>query len=172
MPRQASADTAPDVEITSKPMPGTGIPQWTVRAVIQAKPEQVWRIVDDCNGYHRTMPRVTWSRELSRTANRVICRTKVHMPFPLSDLESESEGLNTISPGRWQREFRHLSGDFVKNDGTWTLTPAGPAGEQTTVVYVLHSIPTSHVPDSMVRSGQAAAMRELMKNVAARAAQP
>ena len=170
-PAFAESDNV-DVTVTPKAVAGTAIPQWIVRATILAPPAAVWKVVDDCANYKKSMPRIIASKELSRTATRVVCQTTVGMPFPLSNLQSDSEATIALAPGRWHREFRHLTGDFVKNDGSWTLTPTGPDGQHTQVIYVLHSIPANHVPDALVRRGQQAAMAELMHNVARLAGQP
>ena len=173
-PSAAIAQSSPEltVTVTSKAIAGSTLPQWTVRAVVPAPASAVWNVVDDCANYKRSMPRVVASRVVSRTPTRVVCHTTVGMPFPFSNLQSESEGLVAVTAGRWQRDFRHLTGDFVKNDGSWTLTPTGADGQHTQVVYVLHSIPAISVPDALIRRGQESAMHELMRNVARLARQP
>jgi ribosome-associated toxin RatA of RatAB toxin-antitoxin module len=166
LPMTAAALEERDISVVGKAMPGTSIPQWTVQAVVHAPPADVWKVVDDCGNYKRSMPRIAKSRELSRTATKVMCESTVKMPIPFSNLESVSEATLALQPGRWERQFRHVSGDFKKNDGSWLLTPAGPDGQWTQFVYVLHSLPDVNLPDAFVRRGQAAAMIELIQNVA------
>ncbi|MBI5607252.1 MAG: hypothetical protein HY902_00035 [Deltaproteobacteria bacterium] len=152
-----------EVNIASKSMPGTGIPQLLVRAVLAGSPAKVWSVVDDCNGYRRSMPRVVASRELSRTPGTVQCEMTVDMPFPFQDMVSVSDSVLTLQPGRWHRTFRQLRGDYVKNDGYWLLTPCG--ADQTLVEYQVHAILGAAIPDVLVRRGQLTAMRDMMRRL-------
>jgi hypothetical protein len=154
-----------EYRIKNKAMPGTGIPQVSVVGVMEASPEKVWRIIDDCNGYRRSMPRVIRSKELSRSGGKVICQTEVEMPFPFSNLHSEAESISVIGPGDWSRTFRQTRGDYAKSEGSWHLTPCGAANEHTRVDYVVHAIVRTAVPDALVRSGMKSAMGDLYKKI-------
>jgi len=157
--------TVGEYRIKNKAMPGTGIPQVSVVGVMEAPPEKVWRIIDDCNGYRRSMPRVIRSKELSRSGGKVICQTEVEMPFPFSNLQSEAESISVMEPGKWSRSFHQTRGDYAKNEGTWLLTPCGAANEHTRVDYVVHAIVRTAVPDALVRSGMKSAMGDLYKKL-------
>ncbi len=162
----ATAAIASDIHVSAKEVPGTSIPQWTVHAVIAAPPEAVWKVVDDCTNYKRSMPRVAVSKELSRVGNRTQCETTVHMPFPLSDLHGVSEAHSEVAAGSWRRTFKHLRGDYEVSDGSWLLKPLPGDPQRTQVVYVLHSIPKTNLPARLMRKGQADAMADLMHSVA------
>lgn len=157
--------TVGEYRIKNKAMPGTGIPQITVMGVMEAPPDKVWRIIDDCNGYRRSMPRIIRSKELSRTGGRVICQTEVEMPFPFSNLHSESESMSTVAEGKWSRSFHQTRGDYAKNEGAWQLTPCGDGDQHTRVEYVVHAVIRTAVPDALVRSGMKSAMGDLYKKI-------
>lgn len=157
--------TVGEYRIKNRAMPGTGIPQVSVVGVMEAPPDKVWRIIDDCNSYRRSMPRVIRSKELSRSGGKVVCQTEVEMPFPFSNLHSESESVSVMEPGKWSRSFHQARGDYAKNEGSWQLTPCGAADEHTRVDYVVHAIVRTAVPDALVRSGMKSAMGDLYKKL-------
>ncbi|MGH7805430.1 MAG: SRPBCC family protein, partial [Candidatus Binatia bacterium] len=115
---------AREILTRSEDVPGHKIPRMHAAGVIQAPPEKVWAIIQDCNRYEETMPRTLESDELERDGNRVHCKAKIDMPFPFADLVSETNAVHTIEPGvRWRRQWTHRGGDFDANEGSWTLEP-------------------------------------------------
>lgn len=156
-----------DPRIISRAVPGSGIPRLEVVGTIAAKPDSVWQIVTDCNGYKRSMPRIVRSRELSRSAGKVRCQTEVGMPFPFSNLHSESENNAQITPGRWQMDFHQVKGDYRINEGSWVLQPCGADGASTVVTYTVHAVTQTVVPDAIVRRGMRSAMFEMFRKITA-----
>ncbi len=171
LPAAAAAADCPlpagEVRVATTAVAGSGIPQLTVHGVLAAPPERVWAIVDDCSSYRRSMPKVMASREILRSGAKSHCETTVRMPFPFSNLEGVSESVSTVEAGRWLRTFRHLRGDYHKNDGQWLLTACGPSAEHTWVEYRLHSLPKVSVPDGLMRRGQIDAMHEMFGKIKA-----
>lgn len=161
----ACEQPAGEVRVLSKAVPGSSVPQLYVSAVMDSPPERVWKIISDCNGYKNSMPRTIASKEIAKGGGRSVCETEIHMPFPFANLHSQAEFVDTVAPGRWVRTFRQLRGDYVKSEGSWTITPCGPDGSQSLVGYELHAILKVVLPDSMVRRGQVAAMHEMFGKI-------
>ena len=158
---------AGEVIVTPHRVEGFAIPALTVDAVLDAPPERVWALVDDCYGYRNTMPRVAESVETERVGTRSICKWKVVMPFPFSDITTVVEAKSVATPARWQRDFHQISGDFVRNEGYWRLERFGADGKRTRVSYRLHAVMSSMVPDGFVKRGQVKAMHEMIGNLRA-----
>lgn len=115
-----------------------GAPQVEARGLIAAPPERVWALIDDVSGYSRFMPRVKRSRELSRVGDVIEAESTIEMPFPLKNLSAVTRGVHTVVPGeRWVRAWQLLRGDYVRNEGSWTLVPFPGRDGATLVTYRL-----------------------------------
>ena len=166
-PSQESRVAAGEVIVTTKRVEGYSIPQVGVDCVIDVPPERVWALVDDCNGYRNTMPRVADSAELERTGTRSLCKWTVAMPFPFANVSTLVEARSVVSAGGWKRDFKQLSGDFVRNEGYWHLTPFGSDGKRTRIDYRLHVVMSTLVPDSLIKRGQISAMHDMIRKMRA-----
>lgn len=105
-----------DVIITAQPIAGSKIPEITLKAVINAPPEAVWFIVDQCSHYKETMPRIKESKELSRVGTTVRCRVVLNSPGPVRDLVAVTTAQHIVVPGEswtrsWQFEIGRLQGE-------------------------------------------------------------
>lgn len=158
---------AGEVVVQTRRVEGFTIPALHVEAVIDAVPERIWAIVDDCNGYRNSMPHVIDSAEVERNGARTLCKWTVDMPFPFSNVDTVIETRSQLTPGRWQREFHQIRGDFVRNEGSWLLVPFGEDGKKTHIVYKLHAVMGTIIPDSMVKRGQINAMHEMIRKMRA-----
>lgn len=154
-----------EILISTRPVAGSDLPEATAQAVINAPAAKVWRILDDCGNYYRTMPRIVASKELERKGNRVVCQVKVGLPFPLSDLTSVTEATIVVGPPKWSRTWRMLRGDFDRNEGSWTLTPFDAEGRRTLAVYRIHAEPHTSVPAALLRKGQRDSLPKMMENL-------
>lgn len=75
------------------------------------------------------------------------------MPFPLPNLRGTTEAINTIDPGkRWRRAWHLTEGDYITNNGSWTLTRVD--ADRTHVVYTLAAKPKIAIPAFATRIGQ------------------
>ena len=151
-----------EVLVTSREVAGCELPEVTAQAVVDAPPDRVWRIIDDCNHYKRHMPRVSASRELERKGNTVQCEVTVDMPFPLSDLTAVTQAEHVIGPPRWSRTWKLVRGDYDRNEGSWNLTAFDAAGTRTRVVYRLQVAPKTMVPNALVKKAQLNTLPDLM----------
>ena len=156
-----------EVVVTTHKVEGFAIPSLKVEAVVDAAPEKFFALIDDCAGYARVMPSVATSSEVERKGTRSICKWTVDMPFPLSNLSTVVEVNRSTSPGKWRREFKQVSGDFVRNEGSWTLTPYADDPKRTRIDYRLHVVFDSSLPDAFIRSGQKGAMPKMINRLRA-----
>ena len=61
---------------------------------------------------------------VKREGNTVTCRITADMPFPLSDLTSETRAVLNVEPGvRYERRWTLVSGDYLSHQGGWVLVP-------------------------------------------------
>ncbi|MBM4343739.1 MAG: SRPBCC family protein [Deltaproteobacteria bacterium] len=144
---------------------GADLPEATVQAVIDAPPATVWKIVDDCANYKKTMPRIVDSKVHSRNGSVAVCEVKFDMPAPFSDLVSVTEATSTAGPPQWKRVWKFLRGDYKRNEGSWTLSAFDAEGKRTRAVYRVLAIPNSTIPNFMIRKAQEGALPDVMKRV-------
>lgn len=153
-------------EVLIKPVPPSGGSGIAVKAaaLIDAPPERVFSVVDDCGHFHEFMPRTEKSEERSRTADRSICFVEISMPFPFSNLWSETEVVRAKRPdGGWSRQWRLVRGSYKKNSGSWTLLPHGEG--RTLAIYRLDTEPDIALPDALIRSAQAGSLPDVFTAV-------
>jgi ribosome-associated toxin RatA of RatAB toxin-antitoxin module len=157
-----------EVLVSTEAVAGSEVPKLRLKAVIDAPPEKVWAIVDDCGNYEKTMPHIAASKELARDrdAGTVTCRVTAALPFPLSNLTSETMGIITVEPGvRWSRTWKFLRGDYNTNTGGWVLTPYKGDPKRTYVEYQIHTDPKMHVPQVFITSAQKSSFPDLIKRL-------
>ncbi|MBL8954482.1 MAG: hypothetical protein JNK82_27130 [Myxococcaceae bacterium] len=157
---------AGEVIITSDKVEGSDMPRVTAVGVIDAPPEKVWAIVEDCANYSKNMVRIGESKLISREGNTFTCEVTADLPWPVPDLTSQTRAVHTIEPGvRWQRKWSMIKGDYNRNDGSWVLTPYKGDPNRTLGQYQLHVEPKIHVPDSLVASGQRKSLPDLFNKL-------
>lgn len=154
-----------EILVVARPVPGSSLPEVTARAVIDAPPEKLWAILQDCGNYQKTMSRVASSKELSRQGNKVVCQVEIGLPFPLSNLTGVTEATHTIGPPKWVRAWKLISGDYDANTGSWTLTTWKDNPQRTLAVYKVHAVPKSSVPDAILRKAQKSALPAMMEHL-------
>jgi ribosome-associated toxin RatA of RatAB toxin-antitoxin module len=146
---------AGEVFVSTEAVPGSEVPRVRMKAVIDAPPEKVWAIIDDCGNYEKTMPHISASKELARDrdAGTVVCRTTASLPFPLPNLTGETMGKVVVEPGvRYSRTWTFLRGDYNTNTGGWVLTPFKGDPKRTYAEYQLHTDPKIHIPQTFITS--------------------
>lgn len=147
-----------------------GVPQPAIRtvAVLEASPERVFALVDNCAGYAGLLPRVASSTESARDGGTSLCAWTVDLPFPLKDLSTHVAVTSERAPQVFTREFKQTRGDFLRNEGTWRLTPFRGEPNRTRLEYRLLVAIDTIVPSGFVRSGQMGGMNDLVANLRAR----
>jgi ribosome-associated toxin RatA of RatAB toxin-antitoxin module len=157
---------AGEVVVATEEVKDSNVPRIKLTAVIEAPPEKVWAIVDDCGNYEKTMPHIASSKQLERDAGTVTCRVTTALPFPLSNLTSETQGFITVEPGvRYARTWKFLKGDYNHHSGGWVLTPYKGDPKRTLVEYQLHVDPKMHVPQIFITQGQKGALPDMIKKL-------
>ncbi len=159
--------------VTREPVKDSDVPELVMQGVIEAPPEKVWPLIDDCGAYDKHMARIGASKQLERDGGRVVCRVTAQMPFPLSDLTAETVATHAVEPGvRWSRTWTLLKGDYKLNDGSWVLTPFRGDPKRTLAVYQIHVEPKVPLPDALIRSVQARALPDVMEKLRALVKEP
>ena len=147
---------------------GSEVPAATVKAVVEAPPQTVWRIVSDCGRYRETMPRIAASKELSRDGQTVTCEVTADLPFPLKDLTSTTRAVHEVVPNeRYSRTWSLVEGDYDENRGSWVLTPFDGDVTRTLVSYRVQAKPKIAIPQSVARSFQTRALPDVVKRLRA-----
>lgn len=119
-------------------------------AIVRAHPDRVWAAVNDCPHFKDFMPRTTKSVE---SEDGRVCRVEVSMPFPLSDLWSETRVVQTfLDDGGRRRSWTLQAGTYDHLNGSWTVYPYGDA--HTLLLYTIDANPTVSVPDFVLRNAQ------------------
>ena len=154
-----------EVEIATRTVPGSTLPEVTAHGLIEAPPERVWAILQDCGNYQKTMLRVARSKELSRQGQKVVCEVEIALPFPLANLVGVTESTHVIGPPNWTRTWHLLRGDYEVNEGAWTLSRYRDDPKRTLAVYRVHAIPKSSVPDAILRRGQRTAIPDMFRHL-------
>lgn len=144
--------------------PGSDFPVATARVLVDAPPEEVWRIVSDCERTGEVMPDVLTSGVIPEGTRASRCSVVVDMPFPLQDLLSVTRAVLDVEPGvRWQRSWRLVEGDFTVNEGYWRVEPA--TGGRTLATYHIDVRPKVPLPSWLVAFIQRAKLPEMMERL-------
>ncbi|WP_295396552.1 SRPBCC family protein [uncultured Thiodictyon sp.] len=171
----AAAAAAPDdpktrledgeVTVTLRPIAGSSLPEVTARGLIEAPAERIWAIIEDCGQFAKTMQHIARSRELSRQGQTVVCEVEISLPPPLANLVGVTQAVHVVGPPKWSRTWRLLRGDYLVNEGSWTLTRYADDPRRTLAVYRVHAVPKTHLPDALLRYEQRHALPELFRHL-------
>jgi len=147
-----------EVVVATRIPEGSNVVYVVSEGVVDAAPERVWALIEKCDGYAGTMPRIAASSELSRKetpAGTVVrCRVTADMPFPIPDLTSTTEARHTVGGGRFERAWTLIEGDYHTNAGRWVLTPFVDDQARTLARYELAIETKMPAPKSLVESAQ------------------
>lgn len=154
-----------EVIVTSKKVKGSSTPRIKAVGLIKAPPAKVWKIIDKCDDYERTMQRIKKADEISRKGNVVRCKITLKMPFPLKNVTALTEAVHTVEEGKkYRRAWKLIEGDFKRNKGSWTLT-AHAGGKHTIAVYRLLVEPKVPVPAMIQQMAQRKTLPELYQHL-------
>ena len=163
-----------DIVVTTEKVAGSEAPLAIVRGVLDAPIDAVWDVVLDCASYKINMPHIADSIaskvEGDRTKGSRQCKVTAAMPFPISNLTSLTRAEHHIDGTTYVRTWAFLEGDYVINEGSWTLTPYGADGKKTLAVYRLHTQPKIALPGFVVTAVQENALPDMLRHVAKAAA--
>ena len=137
-----------------------------VRALINAPAAKVWGLIEDCNKYTKTMLRTKSAAEISRKGDVHRCRVVIAAPFPLKDLVAISDAKHTVDPGkRYRRKWTLVGGDFLVNEGSWTVTPWKGDPKRSLVVYQNRNRPKVEIPAMIRRAAVKKTLPELFAHL-------
>lgn len=157
---------AGEIIITTEAVENSTIPKAKMQGVIDAPPEKIWAIIEQCGNYSKTMPRVAASKELSRDGGSVVCEVTVQTPFPLPNLTSQTDVVMTVEPGvRWSRKWKLIKGDYNYNDGSWLLVPFKGDPKRTLATYEVHADPKIAVPQGIINSAQSRSLPKMLEGL-------
>ena len=129
-------------------------------AVVDAPSAEVFPVVRDCEHFSKFMPRTKVS-SVKVEAGVALCHTVLTMPFPLTDLWSETKSELTESPaGHFKRAWVLVHGTYKRNSGSFTVVPWGD-GKRSLVRYAVDSDPGLLLPDALIRSAQTGSLPDV-----------
>lgn len=139
--------------------------------MVDSPPFAVWPTLRDCEHYEEFLPATVESALLSREGNQAVCYTRVDMPFPLDDLVSEVEVVESErADGGFERRWSLRRGSYRRNVGSWTLLPRGEGGERTLAIYQVEIDPQTLLPDFLIRRAQRSTVHDLFRALRERVA--
>jgi ribosome-associated toxin RatA of RatAB toxin-antitoxin module len=128
--------------------------------VIDAPTSEVWPVLRDCAHFMHFMPKMKKSAIVEENGER-ICHTELRLPWPLTDLWSDTRSVIREEPaGHYLRSWSLVRGTYHRNNGSWHVLPWGD-GKQTLVVYTIDSDPKMAVPDALIRSAQTGSLPDV-----------
>ncbi len=146
------------------PTGGKGVGAMAI-GVIDAKSDEVWPVVRDCQHFWQFMPRTKKSSATVEEGVGPICHVELSLPFPLPNLWSDTTSVVREEPkGHYSRVWKLVRGTYHRNDGSWTVVPWAE-GTKSVVVYAIDSDPKMAVPDAFIRMGQAGALPEVLTSI-------
>lgn len=129
--------------------------------VIDAPTSEVWPVIRDCQHFATFMPRTKSSAMLDEDG-RKLCHVELDMPFPLTNLWSDTSSVQREEPaGHYHRAWTLVRGTYKRNSGSWTLVPWGEDKKKTLVVYAIDSDPKMAIPDPILRSAQTGSLPQV-----------
>ena len=142
-----------------------GHQRFKMMAILNASPEAVWSIIEDCDRYQKTMTKIKSARLIRQeSANTYVCETVVDTPFPLKPLRSVTRATHRVVPGKkWVRSWKLIEGDYKANVGSWTLKPY--PGGRTLVIYKNVAEPDINIPLAIKEMARKKTLPGLMANL-------
>jgi ribosome-associated toxin RatA of RatAB toxin-antitoxin module len=159
-----------EIELKTYPVAGSTIPRIVLRTVMDLPPKKIWQIVSDCAHYKEHLPSIASSELVKRSGNVDTCKVTYSMPFPFSNLTGVTESVNEVSESLMVRRWKHVSGDYRVNDGSWEVKALDAAGTSSLVTYTIHVDPTVSVPDFIRDRAQKKTLPEILQRIRAEAA--
>ncbi len=141
-----------EIIVSTVAVAGYDMPKARIKAIIKATPPKVWGIIEKCNDYEKTMPRIANAKEVSRKGTTITCDVTVALPFPLSDLQAVTRAEHTQKNGVFKRAWKLVRGDYKVGRGYWQLSPYGDG--QTLVEYEVFAVPNIPLPTFLQETAQ------------------
>ncbi len=154
------------ISVRTVAVKGSDAPRAIVTGVVNAPPEKVWKVLENCNNYKKTFGRLISSKLLKQSGDQYICKVVVDMPFPLGDLSGVTRATHKVEPGKeWSRKWTLIRGDYTRNDGSWVVRPFGDAGTRSWVQYQVHAEPNIPIPGWIRNEAQKSTLPDMSKKL-------
>ena len=111
------------------------------------------------------MPRTTYSKELSRKGNIVVCKIKIELPLFMGTLVTVTRGQHTIGPPKWGRAWSFVSGTFERNAGRWVISAYKGNPKLSLIEYCIHAIPDLPLPNALLRQANGRGIPGLLRGL-------
>jgi hypothetical protein len=122
--------------------------------LIDAPPEELWRVMDDCEGQDEFLPRIRRAVVRDRADGAHTCELVMDMPFPLEDRRQATRNrLRRLPDGGYQRYWSLAPGDWsdLRNHGSWTVHPFA---DRSLLVSRMEIVPKAPLPLWLIRAAQ------------------
>jgi hypothetical protein len=140
--------------VRTQKVSGYDQPMLTAQGVFNCAPQALWNIVKDCKKYPKTMQMILSAKELSSKGHEFRCEVVVDLPWPMDDLRSVSDAKHLEkAPLFYQRTWSFVEGDYLTNQGSWTLVGL-ENGTKTWAYYEVLAIPKNSIPDFLKEAAQ------------------
>lgn len=155
--------------IEKAPTDGTGVAA-VAKGVIDAPVDKVWPIVRDCQHFQEFMPRTAKSELRSQNGDELTCFVEIDMPWPISNLQSETlSRVEKLDGGAMRRTWQHKTGTYTRNNGSWLARPFPGQPQRTLLIYEIDVNPDMAIPDGILRKAQTGSLPKMFVAVAERA---
>lgn len=151
-----------EIVVHTRTVRGSEVPRVTVIGVVAAPPEEVWAIVSSCTRLQEVLEAGSVAEVLRSDGPKTRCQVRVAMPFPFDNLVSITDVRLRVGKGRWRSTWTMAGGNFVANDGSWTLAPHG---DGTLVVYEVHAAPDLAIPKPLLVQTQRSRMTAMLERI-------
>jgi ribosome-associated toxin RatA of RatAB toxin-antitoxin module len=152
-------------------LPGTNIGAGLAVGLVQARPEQVFRVIADVARYKEYMQRVVESRIARREGPRYWFYYRIDMPWPLPDQWFVTKNVHVVDARRrvFRRNWTLDTGTFARNDGYWLVGPW--RGDAARVVYSTVLQPKGAIPQLVINHATSKALPRAITTLRARVAE-
>jgi len=151
------------------PTGGEGVAA-VAKGVIDAPVDTVWPIVRDCQHFHEFMPRTAKSELRARDGDEMTCFVEIDMPWPISNLKSETRSrIERLGGGAMRRSWTHAAGTYKRNNGSWLARPFPGRPDRTLLIYEIDVDPAMPIPDAILRKAQTGSLPKMFTAIAKRA---
>ncbi len=117
------------------------------RALIKAKPDEVWQILTDYNNAHRTFPMMKKCQVIEDHGNTKLMK---HIVAPSGLIGSYEYVIELKETDKKSLEWKRVSGAFKDVDGWWKLEPV-EGGRHTMVTYASYVNGGIFMPQGLIK---------------------
>lgn len=163
--QDAGALAKGEVFVKAETVKGSDVPRMIVTAVVDAPPDKVYEVVTNCDRFPDRLPRILEAEFLSRSETKARCRVTVDIPFPFGNLTAVTDDVRQKGPSEWFRKWRLVKGDYDSLTGSFVLTPFQGQPGRTLLVYTIHAVPKSAVPDFLREKAQRSSLPAMVERI-------